>query len=63
MGGVVTEEEDIARDQYLDLVYSQFGTLYKLIPNATPSTTDPSKPSSTSHVDGFIGSVKTQYAS
>jgi hypothetical protein len=28
MGGVVIEEESIARTQYLDLVYSQFGTLY-----------------------------------
>jgi hypothetical protein len=31
MGGVVTEEEAIARAQYLDLVYSQSGTLYELI--------------------------------
>jgi hypothetical protein len=33
MGGVVTEEESIACAQYLDLVYSQSGTLYELIPN------------------------------
>jgi hypothetical protein len=46
MGGVVTEEEAIARAQYLDLVYSQSGTLYELIPNATRATNDPSKPSS-----------------
>jgi hypothetical protein len=63
MGGVVTEEEAIARAQYLDLVYSQSSTLYELIPNATHATNDPSKPSSTSHVDGFIGSVKTQSTS
>ena len=63
MGGVVTEEEDIARAQYLDLVYSQFGTLYELIPNATRATNDPSKPSSTSHADGVIGSVKAQSTS
>jgi hypothetical protein len=37
MGGVVTEEEVIARAQYMDLVYSQSGTLYELIPN-TPHT-------------------------
>jgi hypothetical protein len=60
MGGVVTEEEAIARDQYLDLVYSQSGTLYELIPNATRATNDPSKPLSTSHTDGVIGFVKTQ---
>jgi hypothetical protein len=59
MGGVVTGEEAIARAQYLDLVYSQSGTLYELIPNATHATNDPSKPSSASHADGVIGSVKT----
>jgi hypothetical protein len=63
MGGVVTEEEAIYWAQYLDLVYSQSGTLYELIPNATYATRDPSKPSSTSHVDGFIGSIKTQSTS
>jgi hypothetical protein len=63
MGGVVTEEEAIARAQYLDLVYSQSSTLYELIPNATRATNDPSKPSSTSHADGVIGSVKTQSTS
>jgi hypothetical protein len=60
MGGVVTEEEAIARAQYLDLVYSQSGTLYELIPNATRPSNDPSKPSNSSHADGVIGSVKTQ---
>jgi hypothetical protein len=63
MGGVFTEEEAIARAQYLDLVYSQSGTLYKLIPNDTHATNDPSKPSSTLHADGVIGSVKTQSTS
>jgi hypothetical protein len=63
MGGVVTDEEAIAQAQCLDLVYSQSGTLYELIPNATRATIDPSKPSSTSHADGVIGSVKTQYTS
>jgi hypothetical protein len=63
MGGVITEEEAIARAQYLDLVYSQSGTLYELIPNAPRPSTDPSKPSSTAHADGVIGSVKTQSSS
>jgi hypothetical protein len=60
MGGVVTEEESIAQAQYLDLVYSQSGTLYELILNAPHTSTDPSKPSSTAHADGIIGSIKTQ---
>ena len=41
MGGVVTEEKEISRAQYLDLVYSQSGTLYDLIPNAPQPTNDP----------------------
>jgi hypothetical protein len=63
MGGVVTEEEAISRAHYLNLVYSQSSTLYELIPNATCATNDPSKPSSTSHANGVIGSVKTQSTS
>jgi hypothetical protein len=63
MGGVVTEEQAIARDQYLDFVYSQSGTLYDLLSNVARSNIDPSKPSSSSHVDGVIYSVKTQYFS
>jgi hypothetical protein len=63
MGDMVTEEQAIAWAQYLDLVYSQFGTLYDLLTNATRANTDPSKPSSSSHADGVIGSVKTQYFS
>jgi hypothetical protein len=63
MGGVITEEESIAHAQYLDLVYSQSGTLYELIPNAPHPSTDPSKPSSTAHTDGVIGSIKTQSSS
>jgi hypothetical protein len=57
MGGVVTEEQVISRAQYLDLVYSQMGTLYDLIPDAPrPSTTPTSTTPTTSHVvDGVIG--------
>ena len=33
MGGDVTEEQAINHTQYLDLVYSQSGTLYDLIPH------------------------------
>ena len=63
MGGVVTEEQTIAQAQYLDLVYSQSGTLYDFLSNVAQANTDPSKPSSSSHADGVIGSIKTQYFS
>jgi hypothetical protein len=63
MGGAVTEEETIAQTQYLDLVYSQSGTLYDLLPNVAQANANPSKSSSSSHADGVIGSVKTQYTS
>jgi hypothetical protein len=63
MGGTVTEEQAITRAQYLDLVYSQSGTLYDLLLNVARANTDPSTLSSSSHADGVIGSVKTQYFS
>lgn len=55
MGACVTEEQAIARAQYLDLVYSQSGTLYDYLPDAPRLGTSkaPPKPS----VDGVIGSV------
>jgi hypothetical protein len=63
MGDVVTKEDAISQAQNLDLVHSQYCTLYELIPNATHATTDPSKPSSSSHAYGIINSIKTQSSS
>ena len=61
MGGAVTEEQAISRAQYLDLVYSQSGTLYDIIPNAPRSTNNPSRPHALEfHADGTIGSMKSQ---
>jgi hypothetical protein len=57
MVGVVTEEHAINRAQYLDLVYSQTGTLYDLLLDAPrPSTNSTSTTPATSHVvDSVIG--------
>ena len=57
MGSVVTEEKAISRAQYLDLIYSQMNTLYKLIPNAPhPSMNPTPTPPLAYHVvDGVIG--------
>jgi hypothetical protein len=50
MGGVVTEEQAISHAQYLDLVYSQTGTLYDFLPDAPrPSTTTTSTTPAASH--------------
>lgn len=62
-GGVVTEEQVIARPQYFDLIYTQPGMLYDKILNvASPAYTIPPPPSSKdSHVDdSVIGSLSTQ---
>ena len=48
MGGAITEEQPISRAQYLDLVYSQSGTLYDLIPQAPHPSTDPCQATSRS---------------
>jgi hypothetical protein len=62
MGGVVTEEQAIIRAQYLDLVYSQTGTLYDLLPDLPhPNTSSNSTTSVVSHAaDGVIGTAQTQ---
>ena len=60
MGGVVTEEKAISHAQYLDLVYSQLGTLYDLIPHAPRPTTDPSRPATEPPTDGILGSAQTK---
>ena len=60
MGGIVTEEQAISRAQYLDLVYSQFGTLYDLIHHSPWPTTDPSRPVTEPPIDGIVGSVQRQ---
>ena len=61
-GGVVTEEQVIARVQYLDFIYTQSGMLYENILNAPrPNFTIPPSPSGKDiHADdGVIGSSRT----
>ncbi|CAA3004318.1 Hypothetical predicted protein [Olea europaea subsp. europaea] len=63
-GGVVTEEQVIARAKYLDLIYTQSGTLYNKIPDVPrPEFSVPSPPKSNndSHADdGVIGTTNTK---
>ena len=62
MGGAVTEEQAISRAQYLDLVYSQSGTLYDLIPQDPHPSIDPTKPLAEVPVDGIVGSIQSPSA-
>jgi hypothetical protein len=59
MGGVVIEEQAISLAQYLDLVYSQMGTLYDFLPELPhPGTSSTSTTPATSHAaDGVIGTA------
>jgi hypothetical protein len=57
MVGEATEEQAILHAQHLDLIYSQSGTLYDIIPNAPRSSTDPKKPNPGPHVNGVVGFV------
>ena len=58
MRGVVTEEQSITHAHYLELVYSQSGTLYDLIPEAPRPSTDPAKPPAETPIDGIVGSIQ-----
>ena len=60
MGGALTKEQVISRVQYLDLVYSQSGTLYDLIPHTPLPTSDPSRPSTEPPAYGVLVSIQTQ---
>ena len=58
MDGDVTEDQAISHAQYLDMVYSQFGTLYDLIPQASLPRTDPAKTPTENPIDGVVSSIK-----
>jgi hypothetical protein len=59
MGGVDMEVQAISRAQYLDLIYSQTGTLYYFLPELPrPGTSNTSTTPAASHAaDGVIGTT------
>jgi hypothetical protein len=59
ISGVVTEERAIICAQYLDLIYSQMGTLYDFLPELPrPGTSNTSTTPAASHAtDGVIGTT------
>ena len=62
MGGSITEDQAISWDQYLDLVYSQSGNIYDLIPQAPRPSIDPAKPPTEVPIDGIVGSIQSPSA-
>ena len=61
MSGAVTEEDVIRRAQHLDLIYSQSGFLYDIIPQTPRPSNDKPQTAPRPHVDGVIGSVSTTF--
>ena len=59
MSGAVTEEDVIRHAQHLDLIYSQLGTLYDIIPQASRPSNGKSQTAPGPHADGMIGFVST----
>jgi len=55
LGGVVTEDQSILHAQHLDLIYSQSGTLYDIIPYAPSNPNPPTTQHPGEHTDGIIG--------
>ena len=54
---MTNEEEAILRAQQLDLIYSQSGILYEIIPDAPRPTHSVEKPNPGPHADGVVGSI------
>lgn len=59
MSGEVIEEDVIRHAQDLDLIYSQSGTLYDIIPQAPRPSNDKPQTALGPHADDVIGSVST----
>ena len=55
----MNEEEAILRDQQLDLIYSQSGILYEIIPEAPRPSHEAEKPKPRPHADSVVGSVNS----
>ena len=56
---MTSEEEAILRAQQLDLIYSQSGILYEIIPEAQRPSHEAEKPKPGPHADGVVGSVNS----
>ena len=59
MFGAVTEEKSICFSQHLDLIYSQAGTLYNIIPHAPQSSNENNRLAPGPHADSMVGSISS----
>ena len=59
IGSAVNEEQAISGAQYLDLVYSQSGTLYDLIPQALRPNTNIARQPMETPIDAIVGSIQS----
>ena len=59
MSAVVTEEQAIRHAQHLDLIYSQAGTLYTIIPHAPRSSNENNRLALGPYADGVVGFVSS----
>jgi hypothetical protein len=60
--GVFSEEEAIMRAQQFELIYSQSGLLYNILPDAPRSILDKTRQRARPHADGIVGSAQTKPA-
>jgi hypothetical protein len=60
--GVFSEEEAIMRAQQFELIYSQSGLLYNILPDAPRSILDKTRQRAGPHADGIVGSAQTKPA-
>jgi hypothetical protein len=60
--GVFSEEEAIMRAQQFELIYSQSGLLYQILPDAPRSILDKTRQRAGPHADGIVGSAQTKPA-
>jgi hypothetical protein len=60
--GVFSEEEAIMRAQQFELIYSQSGLLYQILPEAPRSILDKTRQRVGPHADGIVGSAQTKPA-
>jgi hypothetical protein len=60
--GVFSEEEAIMRAQQFELIYSQSGLLYQIMPDAPRSILDKTRQRAGPHADGIVGSAQTKPA-